>query len=259
VLEIPKDRLDQFLLMPEASQVAIYFLFGVDPEGGSDQLYIGQTGGVGARLSQHKEKVFWDKALVVVSLTNNLTQTHVSLLEWLVIKEAKDIARYSVQNGNAGSKPYTPAPLAADCMEIYDTMRILLATLGHPVFEPVLKRQALQLEGDELFCNSSGANGRGIYTDEGLVVLKGSTGRAKNVPSIEGTSDERFRNKLIEQGVMHVEGERVVFHKDHLFRSPSMAAVALMGRTANGWIDWKNKEGKTLKSIRQIAVHEMAN
>lgn len=250
VVEVPRDRLDQFLLMPEAAQVALYFLFGIDPEGASDQLYIGQTGGSGARLSQHKEKVFWDKALVVVSLTNSLTQTHASFLEFLSIKEAKEIGRYAVQNGTSGTRPHTPAPLAADCLEIYDTARILLATLGHPVFEPVLKQPVHQQKSDELFCATSGAKGRGIYTDEGFVVLKGSTGRAENVPSIKGTSDEKFRQRLIDQGAMRVEGDRIVFDKDHLFRSPSMAAVALMGRTANGWIEWKNAEGKTLRALR---------
>jgi hypothetical protein len=88
VIEVPRDRLEQFKVMPDAAQVAMYFLFGADPDGGSDQLYIGETGGAGVRLSQHKEKVFWDKALVVVSITNSLTQTHVSFLEWLAIKEA---------------------------------------------------------------------------------------------------------------------------------------------------------------------------
>jgi hypothetical protein len=153
VLEVPKDRLEEFLLMPEATQVAVYFLFGIDPEGGSDQLYIGQTGGAGTRLNQHKEKVFWDKAVVVVSLTNSLTQTHVSFLEWVAIKEAREIARYSVQNGNGGSKPHTPAPLAADCWEIYETLRILLATLGHPVFEPVLKSTIHVSEVTSCFAN----------------------------------------------------------------------------------------------------------
>ncbi|HEX9199958.1 MAG TPA: GIY-YIG nuclease family protein [Acidobacteriaceae bacterium] len=251
VVEVPRDRLDQFLLLPEAVQVALYFLFGNDPEGASDQLYIGQTGGCGVRLSQHKDKVFWDRALVVVSLTNSLTQTHASFLEWLAIKEAKDIGRYAVQNGNSGSKPHTPAPLTADCLEIFETAGILLATLGYPAFEPILKHPVHHKSSNELFCEASGAKGRGVYTDEGFVVLKGSTGRAESVPSIKGTSDGKFRQRLIEQGVMRVEGDRVVFDKDHLFRSPSTAAVALTGRTANGWIEWKNGGGETLRALRQ--------
>jgi hypothetical protein len=29
-----------------------------------------------------------------------------------------------------------------------------------------------------------------------------------------------------------------------------MAAVALLGRTANGWIEWKTSDGKTLDELR---------
>ncbi len=103
-----------------------------------------------------------------------------------------------------------------------------------------------------LFCKSSTADGRGYYTEEGFVVLQGSSGRRENVPSIRGTRDERFRERLIESGLFKVEGDRVVMQKDHLFASPSMAAVALMGRTANGWVDWKNEAGKTLNELKRV-------
>jgi hypothetical protein len=36
----------------------------------------------------------------------------------------------------------------------------------------------------------------GEYTNEGFVVLKGSRGRVNNVTSIQGTSNERFRQQL---------------------------------------------------------------
>ena len=71
------------------------------------------------------------------------------------------------------------------------------------------------------------------------------------MPSIVGTSDERFRQKLIETGVMREVGETVVFEKDHLFNSPSMALIALIGRTANGWREWKNAEGRSLHDVKR--------
>ncbi|PJC12824.1 MAG: hypothetical protein CO066_09025, partial [Comamonadaceae bacterium CG_4_9_14_0_8_um_filter_60_18] len=37
-----------------------------------------------------------------------------------------------------------------------------------------------------------------------------------------------------------------VFTRDHLFASPSMAAIAVMGRSANGWLEWKTEQGQTL-------------
>jgi hypothetical protein len=81
--------------------------------------------------------------------------------------------------------------------------------------------------------------------------LQGSLGRRENVPSLAGTTGEKFRSRLVETGVMTEEGDTVVFQKDHLFNSPSMAAIALMGRTANGWLEWKAKDGKTLDAVKR--------
>ena len=250
VFEVPRRLLDDFLLMQEASQVGVYFLVGDGDDAEMPSLYIGQTGNVGKRLAEHNEKKdFWNRALVVVSLTNSLTQTHVTFLEWHCIKEAKQVGRHQLENGNGGSKPHTPAPLEADCLEIFDTMRVLVATLGHPMFEAIAKPAGETSNKDLFFCTANGANARGEYTDEGFVVLKGSTGRLENVPSIVGTSDARFRQKLLDAGVMSADGDKVVFAKDHLFRSPSMAAVALLGRTANGWETWKASDGRTLHQV----------
>jgi hypothetical protein len=42
-----------------------------------------------------------------------------------------------------------------------------------------------------------------------------------------------------------------VFTRDHLFSSPSMAALAVMGRSANGWLEWKDAGGKTLDELKR--------
>ena len=46
-------------------------------------------------------------------------------------------------------------------------------------------------------------------------------------------------------------GATVVFEKDHVFGSPSMAAIALLGRTANGWKEWKSADGTTLDQLKR--------
>jgi hypothetical protein len=141
--------------------------------------------------------------------------------------------------------------MEADCLEIFETGQVLMASLGFPIFDPVIVTQESGVE-EEFFCKSSGAQGRGVYTSEGFVVRKGSIGRRENVPSIIGTAGERLRARLLESGVMRPEGDAsLVFERDHLFRSPSMAALSLMGRSANGWVEWKNKEGKTLDAIKR--------
>jgi hypothetical protein len=254
VIEVPRSLLQDFLKMPESDQVALYFLFGGTEDGAVQQVYIGQTGDLRARLAKHhkdKDKEFWERALVLISRTNSLTQTHGLFLEWYCLQAARKAARYRDENGNSGTKPHTPPPLEADCMEIFDTGRTLLATLGYPVFDSVAKPSTATEPGQIFYCKASGANGRGLYTQEGFVVLKGSTGRKENVPSIIGTSGERLRMRLLETGVTIEEGDKVIFQKDHLFRSPSMAALSLMGRTCNGWFDWKTEDGRTLDAVER--------
>lgn len=235
VVDVPRSLVSAFCSMAEASQVGLYFLIGESEENGAPLVYIGQSGAVGARISQHNQgKDFWSRALVVVSITNGLTNTHASYLEWLSIKLAIESGRYSLENGNTGGRPYTPAPLEADCHEIHETAAVLIATLGHPVFEPVVK-QAAQSEVLEMyFCNGSGSSGRGFFTDEGFVVLKGSYGRVEMVPSYANGPGAKVRARYISQGAITQEGDKLVFQRDQLFTSPSTAAHVLMGRSANG-------------------------
>lgn len=251
VIEVPRSLVGDFLQMPEAAQVALYVLVGED-DGGQPTVYIGQTGDLITRLKSHnREKEFWERALVVVSRTNSLTQTHALFLEWFCLNALRTVGRYTDENGNAGSQPFTPAPLKADCEEMFDTAKVILATLGYPLFEPIARAEAKD-DADELFyCTGSGAKGTGLYTPEGFVVLQGSIGRRENVPSIIGTTLEQTRANLITSGVFRVEGDKLVCEKDHLFNSPSMAAIALMGRTANGWVEWKDKHGNTLDALKR--------
>ena len=255
VIEVPRSLLQEFMKMPESSQVALYVLVGEKEDGTDPEVYVGQTGDLRMRLVSHNQKKdFWQRALVLMSRTNSLTQTHALFLEWYCLQAVRNAGRYVDQNSNSGSKPHTPAPLEADCLEIFETGSALLATLGYPLFDAVGVSGTSTTEDEIFSCTSSGINGRGLYTPEGFVVLKGSVGRKANVRSIVGTSDERFRNKLIDAGVMRPVDDTVVFEKDHLFGSPSMALIALLGRTANGWKEWKGKGGETLDELKRKAL-----
>jgi len=262
VIEVPRSQLADFLKMPEAQQVGVYFLMGELSEVGLPRTYIGQSGNVGKRLEQHHQnKDFWNRAFVVISLTNSMTQTHALFLEWLAIAEVTKAERYGLENGNTGSQPYTPAPLQADCHEIHETAATLLATLGQPIFEPLTSTPTAQGNVELFYCKGSGADGVGEYTSEGFVVHKGSKGRAEIVVSLQGTSNERMRSQLVTEGVLGVQpdssGDSLVFTRDHLFSSPSTAAMAVMGRSANGWVEWKSASGKTLDEIKRQGVISM--
>jgi Domain of unknown function (DUF4357) len=252
VIEVPRSLLPTFLAMPESAQVAVYFLVGESDDGTERRVYVGQSGDLPTRLKDHnKAKPFWQRALVLVSRTHNLTQTHALFLEWHSLQAIRAAGRFTDENGNSGSRPHTPPPMEADCLEMFDTGRTLLATLGFSLFDPVASAGAAGQAPEVFVCEASGTKGRGQYTEEGFVVLQGSVGRLQNVPSIQGTSVQNARQLLLEQGVMRAEGDTVVFQRDHLFGSPSMAAMALLGRTANGWLEWKTPEGRTLDEVKR--------
>jgi len=94
----------------------------------------------------------------------------------------------------------------------------------------------------------------GEYTTEGFVVLRGSERRIENVASIQGTSNVQIRESLVHDGVMVPQDGLYVFTRNHLFPSPSQAAMALMGRSANGWVEWKAINSKTLDELKRQAV-----
>lgn len=256
VIEIPRPLMSQFLQMPESKQVGVYYLIGDDEEKDQLSVYIGQTGSLGKRLNEHDldpMREFWNRALVAISLTHSLTQTHAMYLEWCGIQQANNAQRYSVENGNAGSKPYTPASLEADCQEIFDTIRTLVATMGQPVFEPLAVRRpepasSLSISTSAmnpfnaldtdmlLYCEGPSASAKAQYTEEGIVVLKGSRGRGEASSSMIPMSAGKHRQRLIDSGTLMLEGKTYVFQKDVLFRSPSGASDVVLGRSSNGWI-----------------------
>lgn len=256
VIEVPRALLGEFYAMSEAQQVGVYFLIGDNEASQTSSVYIGQTGALVDRLSWHnKSKEFWSRALVVVSLTNNLTQTHALFLEWLGIKLAAEVGRYKMENGNGGSKPYTPPPLEADCHDIFETMRMLLATLGQPVFEPLSKPKEQAAQGNALFyCKATGCNAVGEYTEEGFVVLKGSKGRAELTPAMVKMGYDKRRQALIDDGLLALEGGSIVFQRDVLFKTPSGASDMVTGASTNGWTFWRSSDGRTLDELKRNPI-----
>jgi hypothetical protein len=248
----PRTKLSEVLQRPEAQHVAVYFLFGGDGEQAKPIVYIGQTEDLATRFNSHNaKKDFWQSAVFVISRTHSFTQAHIRYLEWLSIQRATETNRYHLDNGNNSSKPHVPEAMGADINDAFDTTAFLLGTLGFPVFEPLTKPQERRQE-DVFFCTGPDADGQGQLVEDGFVVLKGSMGRMTEAPSAKkwGWLDN-LRLPLIEQGILKEDGTHYVFTEDFLFSSPSAASVVVLARTSNGWMDWKNNEGKTLHELKR--------
>src|SRR3546814_9621416 len=95
MIEVPRSLLSEFFRMPEAEQVGVYFLFAEDEQDGAPKAYIGQTATLRQRSSQPgQQQEYRNRALVPVSLTSSLTNTHASYLELLSNAPAPADARY---------------------------------------------------------------------------------------------------------------------------------------------------------------------
>ena len=52
-------------------------------------------------------------------------------------------------------------------------------------------------------------------------------------------------------GVLGLQGGLYQFTQDYSFSSPSTAAAVVLGRSANGRIEWKAADGRTLKELQE--------
>lgn len=99
-----------------------------------------------------------------------------------------------------------------------------------------------------------GVEAKGLYssTNKELRVLQGSTLRQDCVPSFKGTKTEQQRQELLESGTLTVDQNGVYqFTQDYIFKSPSGASDVILGRSSNGWIEWRNEAGKTLDELKR--------
>jgi hypothetical protein len=244
---MPRSKLQEAAKRDELKNVGVYFLFGEPEDAAKPVVYIGEAEDCYKRFMQHNvNKDFWHTAVAIVSKTGSLTKAHAKYLEWHCIKLAKEVGRFQVTNGNEGGQPFVTEPMLADLMDAFDTLNILTSALGFPLFEA-----RPQATGADVFVLSGpDCEGRGQLVEDGFTVLAGSKARKQVVPSA-GKWLDAVRQELLADGVIVEEGGRYVFREDHTFKTPSGAATALLGRTANGWKEWRSVSGGTLGELKR--------
>ena len=244
---IPRSELASGKTRWELDHAGVYFLFGEDEDGAKPIVYIGQTEDARKRLDSHnKTKTFWKAAVFCISKSQNFTQAHIRYLEWYCMQQAKDVGRYALDNGQLPpNSTHVTEPMIAELLDIFDTMRMLISTLGYPVFEPIVKPST---PSHLFFVRGGGSDGKGELVEDGFVVFEGSRARIEIVPSATSALKPQ-RDKLIASVVMEERDGEYIFTQDFLFSSPSTAAAVVLGRSANGWIEWKDDHGQTLSNV----------
>lgn len=244
---IPRNKLTEATKRKELQDPGIYFLIGEPNEIGKSSVYIGEAEVLLTRLKQHNAtKDFWNTAICFVSEKHNINKAHIKYLENYACSQAKKINKCELENSINPTQSSLTEEDVDFVLSFFDDLKLLIATLGYPIFEETKKDKS------KIFiCKGKDAQATGEYTEDGLVVFKGSKTNLTESKTA-GSWVINMRKSLIEKGILKQEGSVLVFTEDYSFKSPSASAAVILARRANGWIEWKDKNGKTMdKKIRK--------
>lgn len=236
----------------EWSRPGVYLLTGPPTDDGlRDRLYVGEADDVRDRVDNHvKNKDFWTAVVAFTSKDDNLNKAHVRYLEARLLQLAAAADRVTLDNVTAPPLPRVSEPDQADMEGYLADMLLILPLLGVVAFEHVHHGAApagvLNLHGKD-------AHATGSDTAEGFVVFQDSVARKESVPSMHAYLNV-LREHLLDEGVLEPCDAGYRFTKPWLFDSPFTAAGVVLGRSANGRTEWKDKTGRTLKERQEAAL-----
>ena len=260
--KIPRTDIERSENIELLHKSGVYFLFGTDDEDVNPSVYIGQArarkNGKGPlqRLAEHRRdtsKDYWTEAIILTTRDReeSLGATELSYLEHTFTVKARDAGRYTVRNENEPPKGQVTEEKESEMEDFMDYAELLLGILGHDVLTPLMKTvDNHKTEGELLYINRKitdvgEVQGMGRQTEEGFVVVKGS--------AISPVTDHTVSSKIgkrRKEALEHCDKQGRI-DRDYIFPSPSAAAVFVMGKSANGWAEWKNKEKKTLDELER--------
>ena len=252
--KIPRIELEKCKNRKVLKQSGVYFLFGVS-DNDENIVYIGKASeringeGILSRLQEHNKNIknedwkeYWREAVVFTTSNHSFGQTEISYLEHHFYELAKKSNRYITKNSNSTNPGNITEEKESELEEYIDYAKIIIGVLGYKIFKPLNESEENDdNEKKEIFyLKTKEADARCKRTTEGFVVLKGSKINTENKTSLNEKQREQREKADLENNILKT---------DKWFPSPSSAAVFVLGYAANGWIEWKNKEGKTLKEI----------
>jgi hypothetical protein len=245
---IPRNKLKDASDYSDLAKVGLYFLVSEKDEADLAQVYIGEAEELLKRLKQHdtQKEEYWNYAIAFLSTKNNLNKAHVKFLENHCYTQAKDFGRCYVKNSVIPTQSSIIGQEKDFVLDFFDEIRILLGTLGYPIFEETEKNGTLEL----FYCKGKDAEATGNFTEEGFMIQNGSKANLTESPS-SGSWLINMRKKLVTEGILKQEGNILLFTKPVELGSPTAAAQAILGRSANGWTEWKSKDGKTIDEIKR--------
>lgn len=251
-LMFPRTVLPEIRSRGEFARAGVYLLLGPRKDAEGEMLYIGEGDPVGPRLESHySKKDFWNRGIFFVTgSAGALNKAHVKYIEARLIEMALAAKRIKLDNQNSPSLPTLNEADQADMEVFLSHMLQILPLLGIDAFEQA--KAAPPSERLDLLIVAKGVRGHGYESKSGFVVCAGSEVVMETTASMKkhlsGIMD--LRSDLIERGVIDGSTKPYRFSMDYVFSSPSTAAAVILGRSANGRTEWRDKAGRTLKHLQ---------
>ena len=240
---IPRPLLSEAKKLSGIHRPGIYYLISENDDNKIAQIYVGQTRNGVSRLDDHnRSKDFWNKAIVFLADSKTFSLDMISGLEAYAINKAAESKRYKVENTVNPKYEIDEYDLPL-IEEVYEEIQFIMATQGYKMD---ISNAALN-EATTLHTTRNGVQAFGVYDGEKFEVLEGSEidmSRKCHSDNVDKQRQTAIQNK----DILCVGGK----HKLNVsvsFSSPSSAAMFVLGGSTNGWIEWKNKDGKTLDEL----------
>ncbi len=240
---IPRPLLSEAKKLSGINRPGIYYLISENDDNKIAQIYIGQTRNGVARLDDHnRSKDFWNKAIMFLADSKTFSLDMISGLEAYAIGKAHDAKRYKVENSVNPKYEIDEYDLPL-IEEVYEEIQFIMATQGYKMDNSKVTLN----ETNTLHTTRNGITAFGVYDGENFEVLEGSE-IDMNRKCHSATMEKQRQTALANGNIVCVDGKYKLTVAVS-FTSPSSAGQFVLGGSINGWVEWKDKDGKTLDEL----------
>lgn len=263
----PRTSINKIISRSEFDNPGIYCLKGDPTDDAFDErIYIGEAENIRVRLKQHLADANKDfkELIFFISKDELLTKTQIRYLESRLVEEAKEAKTAEIDNGTNPSRPTLHEADISDMEYFLEQMKLILPVMGFKFLISSTRKKSndndsnIDVRSDKETIwkiNTPSVSGSMVESDQGYVVLKGS--QAKHPLSKSCTETYRkLRRKLLETKIIVEKDGKLIFAEDAIFNSPSAASNMVLGRNSNGYTEWVNEVGETLKEKQQNLNNE---
>lgn len=245
--KIPRSKIKEANKLKYVHNTGVYILFGEDEETAEKIAYIGEAEDLLKRIEQHnKTKDFWNECVLFMSENNALNKAHIKYIEHELYILANENNRYKIKNDVNPTKSSLSSADEIKARKFIEKVKVLSTAMGYRIFDKLLTEKQEEHNNDNmLYLKYSGeVFGMGLVTEEGFVILKGTKIREGITPGLSESLKNYCNRERNSEDIM-----KGIYINNHLVSSPSMAGVIILGRNCNGYNEWKNGQGISLKKL----------